>query len=232
MAKLDLNGATHGRPMIKTLTSLVMEVVNGKLVNKGRRMDNDHKESDIKTNPLVGMTAMAHARCRLIEHCMILIENGYQILMNDTDSLVTDCPPEKLKKLLNKHGWKNWLIEGKSKKMKDILGRFDLEEFELHGSVIDEFRCWGLKRYCEICKRPTLVDVIEQNGWWEDGVYCLYRKSAFAGMHDEDQRKILGNVYQKDMKWQSSSKAWVDECYAVRYHDVEAGEEDIWYNGD
>lgn len=231
LAKLDLNGATHGRAMMKVLTADVIEMgVDAKLRTAGKRYTMDNAEHEIKTNPLIGLTAMSHARCRLIEHCMILIENGYQIYMNDTDSLVTDCPPEEMKRLLNANGWKDWIIEDGVKEMSKTLGRFSIEDMKIDGVKVkefQEFRCWGLKRYAEI----VYTDELKENGWVENGKNCLLRKSAFAGMHEEDQRRLLGDTYRESFEWESSSKKWVDECYTIRMHDVCAGKEEIYYEG-
>lgn len=231
MHKLDLNGATHGRAMIRVMTAPVIELRDGKLFNATVKEGKHQTEKDIKTNPLVGMTAMAHARVRLLNHCMDLVEKGYTIYMCDTDSMVTDCPPDVATKIWSDAGWKNWVIHEKdvesmkekykAKKqlipMKKILGKLEVETFgnKDHPEYIgveefDEFRCWGLKRYCEL-----------QHG--------VFRKSAFAGMHDEDQRRLLGGEYKKMFSWESQSKQWLGECYGLRYHDVMAGEEDIWY---
>lgn len=227
LAKLDLNGATHGKPMMKMLTMAIIDMsVDAKLKIRCRAYEEEGAMDHVKTNPIVGMTAMSHARCRLIEHCMILIENGYRIYMNDTDSMVTDCPPGELERLLGMNGWNDWVIHGDSKKMSDILGRFETEKDGLTGTeMFEEFRCWGLKRYAEI----KYTDELTEKGWVENGVNCHLRKSAFAGMHSEDQERILGNVYKERFQWQSSSKKWTGECYALRMHDVDAGKESIWY---
>lgn len=242
--KLDLNGATHGRAMIRLMTSEenmnidITEAIKGTeefmsgvhVVKNGKWEENHDGEPSERTNPLVGMTAMSHARCRLIEHCMTLIEHDYMIYMNDTDSLITDCPPDVMKKLLDESGWNNWIIDGKSKEMDDTLGRFEVEDFKLNGikyTAFDEFRCWGLKRYAEI----MYTDKLEEGGWQEGDHYCVLRKSAFAGMHDEDQKQILGQPYMKQLHWYSTSKKWTDKCYALRNHIVEAEAEDVFAHG-
>ena len=243
--KLDLNGATHGRAMIKLMTAEegvapdIQDALDGiandrfggiHLKSNGRWKDNHEGEPEELTNPLVGMTAMSHARCRLISHCMALIEYGYHIFMNDTDSLVTDAPPSEVDRLLKAEGWENWIIDGKSKEMDDTLGRFEVEGFELNDikyTSFNEFRCWGLKRYAEI----MYTDKLEEGGWQEGDHYCVLRKSAFAGMHDEDQKQILGQPYMKQLHWYSKSKKWTDKCYALRNHIVEAEAEDVFAHG-
>ena len=221
MHKLDLNGATHGRPMIRVLTAPVIEVRDGKLFNCSVKEQRWQGEDDIKTNPIIGMTAMAHARVRLLNHCMDLIDAGYDVYMCDTDSLITDCPPDECARIWEAKGWKKWVLhEGYKGGMKDTLGRMEVEVFkdplkvcpQLKGAEeIDELRCWGLKRYCELLKG-------------------CYRKSAFAGMHDEDQVSLLSGEYKKEFHWVSSGKQWLGECYGIRYHSVDVREESIWWD--
>ena len=108
---------------------------------------------------------MMNARERLIRHCRMITEAGYHIYMCDTDSIVTDCPPDAAKEILGEDAFET--EHGGI----DNLGKFEIESFDGSESF-DEFRCWGLKRYLEL----------------KDG---KYRKSAFAGMHDDIQRKAL-----------------------------------------
>lgn len=211
MHKLDLNGATHGRAMIRVLTAPKIRMGDEWLVNVSVRDGDWAGEGDIQTNPLVGMTAMAHARVRLLDHCMTLKENGWQVLVCDTDSLVTDCPPEECDRLLGMSGWKDWVMHKDERTgMDETLGRLEIEQDRLGAEMFDELRCWGLKRYAEFC----------------DGVM---RKSAFAGMHKEDQEELLGGEWKEKLAWHSTSKKWMGDCYAVRYHCVDAGVENIWY---
>lgn len=243
--KLDLNGATHGRAMIKLMTAEegvapdIQDALDGiandsfggiHLKSYGRWKDNHEGEPEELTNPLVGMTAMSHARCRLISHCMALIEYGYHIFMNDTDSLVTDAPPSEVDRLLKAEGWENWIIDGTSKEMDDTLGRFEVEKYNGEAKIA-RFYCWGLKRYAEFVE-PSLYDLIHGEYFTdEDGLLLRLRKSAFAGMHDEDQKQILGQPYKKQLRWYSKSKKWTDKCYALRNHVVEAEAEDVFAHG-
>ena len=218
MYKLDLNGATHGRAMIRVLTAPKIEMGETWLVNVSKRDNKWAEEKDIQTNPLIGMTAMAHARVRLLNHCMCLIDGGYKIFMCDTDSMVTDCPPEVAKVLLEAEGWGDWVKhrfepkkEGDKPKMDEWLGRLEIEHNKKSGAeMFDEFRCWGLKRYVEL-----------ENG--------KYRKSAFAGMHDDDQKDILSGEYKNELHWDSEHKQWSGDCYAIRKYSVDVAVESIWY---
>ncbi len=203
--KLDLNGACHGKFMQKFLTNDVVEI-QGWHLHKVGTGDEILDKVTAKTNPLVGLTAMAHARCRLIEHCDIVTEAGYRVLMTDTDSMVTDCPPDVLRELLEANGWPDWLIHKGHTSIGEILGRFDQESPDV---PFDEFRCWGLKRYAEFGEGKL-------------------RKSAFAGMHDDDQQKILSEPYSEELRWESTGKKWVGECYAIRPHPVEVIVESVF----
>lgn len=207
--KLDLNGGCHGKAMQKFLTCDIVELDGWHLHRVGKAMDLVEQVS-AKTNPLVGLTCMSHARCRLVEHCDIVTEAGYRVLMTDTDSMVTDCPPDALKQLLDANGWKDWLIPAGEKRMEKTLGRFEQEGPD---SPIDEFRCWGLKRYAEFTQT--------ENG-------LKLRKSAFAGMHDKDQAELLQQEYSEVLDWVSSGKKWVGECYAIRKHDVHVEVESVF----
>ena len=134
---------------------------------------------------MIGFTAMMNARERLVRHCRMISEKGYRIYMCDTDSMVTDCPPEIAKGILGEDAF--------TKEDGDLenLGKFEMETFEGRGEF-DEFRCWGLKRYLELD-------------------HGRYRKSAFAGMHDEIQEDILptwrtdGTEYSWTQKGKHSS---------------------------
>lgn len=219
MFKLDLNGATHGRAMIKILTVDKIAMGETWTYNASKKDGVKAGIEEVQTNPLIGMTAMAHARVRLLNHCMCLKDAGYEIYMCDTDSMVTDCPPEIASALLEEAGWKGWVKhkfkpvrEGDKPKMEEWLGRLEIEQHE-GVEMFDEFRCWGLKRYAEFCCDE-------------------YRKGAFAGMHKEDQPKILSGEYKDSLHWHTTSKAWCGECYAIRKHSVDVNVESIWYEAE
>ena len=216
MHKLDLNGATHGRAMIKILTADKVVMGDTWLVNDSKVNGVRASIDEVQTNPLIGMTAMAHARVRLLNHCMCLKDAGYEIYMCDTDSMVTDCPPEVASALLEADGWCDWVkhkfqkqFEGDRPKMEEWLGRLEIED-KNGVEMFDEFRCWGLKRYAEFCEGK-------------------YRKGAFAGMHKEDQSEILSGEYKDNMHWHTSGKQWCGDCYAIRKHSVDVSVESIWY---
>ena len=155
--KTFMNGGIHGKTITKTHRKKVT------YPDCTRRIERE--ETDPEYCALIGFTAMMNARERLIRHCRLITEGGYHIYMCDTDSMVTDCPPDAAKELLGDDAFET--DHGGI----DNLGKFEIESFDGCESF-DEFRCWGLKRYLEL-----------NNG--------EYRKSAFAGMHDDIQRQAL-----------------------------------------
>ena len=207
--KLDLNGACHGKFLQKFLTCDIVEIDGWHLHRIGTG-DEILDRVTAKTNPLVGLTAMAKARCRLIGHCDIVTEAGYRVYMTDTDSMVTDCPPDVLRELLAANGYPDWLIPEGEKSLEKTLGRFEQESPDV---PFDEFRCWGLKRYAEFGGGKL-------------------RKSAFAGMHEDDQKEILTKPYTEELRWKTTGKRWVGECYAIREHDVEVIVESVYADED
>lgn len=155
--KLFMNGGIHGKTITKTH-------------RKGVRYPDGEREifkeiTDPDYCVMIGFTAMMNARERLIRHCRMIKEWGYEIYMCDTDSMMTDCPPDIAKAIL---GDDAFITEDGGV---NNLGKFEIETFEGRESF-DEFRCWGLKRYLELD-------------------HGRYRKSAFAGIHDELQRQML-----------------------------------------
>ena len=175
--KLFMNGGIHGKTITKTHRKRIV-------------YEHGYKETVRETNEptycfMIGFTAMMNARERLIRHCRMISEQGYTIYMCDTDSMVTDCPPELAHKILGEDTFTR--EDGGI----DNLGKFEMETFEGRGEF-DEFRCWGLKRYLELD-------------------HGRYRKSAFAGMHEEIQEDILptwntdGTVYSWTQKGKHSS---------------------------
>lgn len=163
---------------------------------------------------LIGFTAMMNARERLARHCRVLQEAGIKVMQCDTDSIVARGSEEQVRKVLGEDAFYqegNWRTE---------LGRFEFEEFD-GKNEFDRFKSWGLKRYCEI----------------QDG---KYRKSAFAGMHDEVQAELLphapvdGTVFrwmQKKSKQLKDSDFDVDMTIGriVYRGEMKASLQDIYY---
>lgn len=209
--KLDLNGATHGRPLLRRLTSHDLIVELGEEIHTERKSC-ELSYDELDTCPLQGFVAMSNARVRLITQCMDLIDAGYKIYMCDTDSMITDCPPNVANDIWVNNNRANVLIVGESKKMSDILGKLEIEPFSKHNPklVFDELIVWGLKRYLE-----------KDNG--------EYRKSAFAGMKKELQRGLLMKYDVGDtIEWDQLAKKWVDDCYALRPVHKIVEPEEVW----
>lgn len=160
-AKKAMNGGVHGKTISKTHRKTRVFDKDGEDIEGAEWMET---VGDPKYCFMVGLCALENARCRLLRDCRMLIEAGYTIYMCDTDSLIVDASKEECKRILGDQ--MIWPESSKNKKMKDILGKLDLE------AEFDTFKCWGLKRYCEL----------------KDGV-CV--GSAFAGMHDDLQSQIL-----------------------------------------
>ena len=131
-------------------------------------------------------------------------ECGYEIYMCDTDSMVTDCPPDLAKEILGEDAFET--PDGGI----NNLGKFEIETFNGR-EAFDEFRCWGLKRYLELD-------------------HGEYRKSAFAGMHDDLQKQMLrwwrtdGTKYT----WQQRGKISGEFGKIVGMVLKTAGAEDVW----
>lgn len=197
--KLDMNGGCHGKPMTK-------------IQRKERTFyDGVEKLEDVCGEPqyciLLGFSAMMNARARLLGHCRMLTERGLRVMMCDTDSIVCEGSEEEVRDCIG-----DWFtVDGEGFAN---IGKFEFEKQKRgngKGTVeFDEFRCWGLKRYCEL-----------NNG--------EYRKSAFAGMFDENQEKWLP-------EWDLSDKTIVQERMRdgkygkhMVYMEQRIEVKDIWY---
>lgn len=194
MWKLFMNGGFHGKSITRTRR-------RKKTYFEGQ-VQIVEEVSEPKLNFMIGFTAMMNARERLLRHCRMVLEAGRKVMMCDTDSMVVDCSEKEIRKIIG-----DWFEAGGSQ-MEGNLGRFEVEndkkalkklvrEGVLTQEQMDdigvsedfnEFRCWGLKRYCEI--RNTKYG-------------RLFRKSAFAGMHDEEQEELMN--YETD----GTEYAWV-----------------------
>lgn len=198
MWKLFMNGGFHGKSITKTnrrkKTFFDGEVQNVDEVN------------DPKLCFMIGFTAMMNARERLLRHCRMVLESGHRVMMCDTDSMVTDCSEQEIREIIG-----DWFECG-GHQMDGNLGRFEVEDDKKAlknavkegmltqdqadelgvSSEFDEFRCWGLKRYCEIRNTPF---------------GRLFRKSAFAGMHDANQRELMDwETDGREYEWSQSGK--------------------------
>lgn len=112
--------------------------------------------------------------------------------------------------------------------MEGNLGRFEIENdrkaIEKMGLDIEpsetfpEFKCWGLKRYCEV--RYT-----------EKG--RLQRKSAFAGMHDEEQSNLMDwETDGREYEWKQNGKKTMKYGAVIVEATKHMKAEDIWDNGE
>ena len=195
--KIFMNGGIHGKTITKTHRKKVT------YPDGERRIERE--TTDPEYCALIGFTAMMNARERLVRHCRMITEAGYTIYMCDTDSMVTDCPPDAAKEILGEEAFEK---EGGGI---DNIGTFEIESFEGQEGF-DEFRCWGLKRYLEL-----------NNG--------EYRKSAFAGMHDELQKQMLkwwrtdGTKYTWRQRGRLSGVYGKIVCMVFKT----AGAENVWY---
>lgn len=203
--------------------------IHGKTITKTRRrrrtfFDGKTQLVDEVSEPtmnfLIGFTAMQNARERLLRHCRKVIEAGHKVFMCDTDSMVVDGTVEEIRRILG-----DWFVKGKE--MDQSLGRFEIEDdSELalqHGWEVrqefDIFKCWGLKRYLEIR--------IEDGKEWP-------RKTAFAGMDDDIQTRMLMDMdvdYQVFQWTQKGKQAgpWGAQIVLTVKH---AMAENVWFNGD
>ena len=221
--KLDLNGAVHGKPMQRLLTA-----VRAHITSEGEKERVNAEEPDNDwTNPLVGFTAMADARVRLVSMCQAVQDFGYSVYMCDTDSMITDMHPDLLSVVLEMQGWHDWVKragELKGKPMSETLGRFEIETDEHGREDFDTLFCWGLKRYCEMSEGR-------------------YRKSAFAGMDKsfrkdttdfEDRKtsvqKELLSKGEQTLIWTQKVKKWSGRCNLLVDCVKHAEAQNIWYN--
>ena len=112
--------------------------------------------------------------------------------------------------------------------MEGNLGRFEIETdkkiikkmgLDLEPSqTFPEFKCWGLKRYCEVRYTP-------------DGK--LQRKSAFAGMHDEEQSHLIDwETDGTEYEWVQNGKKTMKYGAVIVDATKHMKAEDIWDNGD
>ena len=204
--KLFMNGGIHGKTITKTHRT--------KIVYKDHIRQREEEINEPQFCFMIGFTAMMNARERLIRHCRMVKQQGYEIYMCDTDSMVTDCPPERMREILGEDAFTH--EDGGI----DNLGKFECETFNGR-EEFDEFRCWGLKRYLELD-------------------HGEYRKSAFAGMHDEIQRELLptwktdgtqyswlqkgrhsshfGKVVEEGVKTAGAQSPWYDPTPSVPKH--------------
>ena len=195
--KTFMNGGIHGKTITKTHRKKVEYPDGERHIIK--------ETTDPEYCALIGFSAMMNARERLIRHCRMITEAGYTIYMCDTDSMVTDCPPDLAKEILGDAAFEK---EGGGI---DNLGTFEIESFE-GNEGFDEFRCWGLKRYLELD-------------------HGQYRKSAFAGMHDEIQKNALiwwrtdGTKYT----WRQRGRVTGPFGKVVEMVYKTAGAENVWF---
>ena len=225
MTKLFLNGGVHGKTITKTHRR--------KRIWDPEEMKVRYEEelSDPELCFLIGFTAMMNGRERLLRHCRMLIEKGYRIMMCDTDSIVVNTSPENVRNAIG-----DWFCQGHE--MNTNLGRFDMENDSkglkkavASGTLtkeqaeeigvsesFDEFRCWGLKRYCEV--RTT-----------EYG--RLFRKSAFAGMHDEAQLELMEVPVEDgfEYEWEQKGKKTGERCAVIVNVTKHMAKEDVWDRG-
>lgn len=202
MWKRAMNAGVHGKTITKTHRQ--------KCVYHTGVRETVEEVTEPKLCALIGFTAMMNARERLLRHCRMVIEAGYRVLMCDTDSMVCECTEEELRKVLGSETFCSGAGFGD-------LGKFEFEE-DFFGRVeFNHFKCWGLKRYCELCERPGEI---------------LLRKTAFAGMHDEVQPMLMD--LKIDMKnffhWKQKTKSWNGYCYVLEDLEKQARAEDIWFH--
>lgn len=217
--KLFMNGGIHGKTITKTHRERRLWDA------ENERFCYEKEENEPNLCFLIGFTAMMNARERLLRDCRTVIEHGYKILMCDTDSMVVNTDADTLRSVL---GTKK-LVTGPT--MAESLGKFDIEtdrkglkKAGLLGQVevsenFDIFKCWGLKRYCEIRTVP--------------GLGRLYRKSAFAGMHDESQTALMDIPvsYEFVYEWTQKGKRTGQYCAEILDTKKHMCAMDVWYHG-
>lgn len=198
MWKLFMNGGFHGKSITRTRRKK-KTYFNGEVQTV-------EEVTEPKLNFMIGFTAMMNARERLLRHCRMVLESGKRVMMCDTDSMVVNCSADEIQEIIG-----DWFEIGGSQ-MEGNLGRFEIEtdkkalkKLVAKGELtkeqmdeigvsaeFDEFRCWGLKRYCEV--RNTRFG-------------RLFRKSAFAGMHDEEQKELMDyETDGREYEWMQSGK--------------------------
>lgn len=200
MWKRAMNAGIHGKTITKTHREKVV-YYNGR--------ETVQELNEPKLCSLIGFTAMMNARERLLRHCRMVIEAGHRVLMCDTDSMVCDCSSEELVRILGEDAFEHGVGF-------NDLGKFEFEEDQFGRREFNVFKCWGLKRYCELNEAPGEV---------------LLRKTAFAGMHDESQYMLMDLPVEmgKMFKWTQDTKHWNGHCYVLDEMEKQAKAEDIWF---
>lgn len=212
-----MNGGIHGKTITKTHREKRI------WIEEERRFGYVEEVSDPKLCFLIGFSAMMNGRERLLKDCRKVIEQGIEIYMCDTDSMVAGCSAARLKEIL-----KDSMVYGSD--MSESLGRFEIENDKkglkkagLIGKAevsedFDEFKCWGLKRYCEIRNI--------------DGYGRLYRKSAFAGMHDEAQEQLMDVPvdFDYEFEWTQKGKRTGEYCAEILDTVKHMSAKDVWYH--
>lgn len=226
--KDNMNGGVHGKTITKTHRKQVT-YENGK-----KEFKNVINEPEYCA--LIGFTGMMQRRCALLKACRQIQEAGHPVLMCDTDSIVTQATEEDVRKVFGDLIAEELDVKGMVERYKgypydrepedeidlvppecrekilSTLGKFELEKDDEGNVEFDEFRCWGLKRYLELN-------------------HGEYRKSAFASMHKDVQRKVL-----MDFPIDGTVKSWTQKGkkrgkYTNLILNVtkSAKLEDIWY---
>lgn len=210
-AKLNLNGGIHGKTITKSQREKRVFARDGE--DDEERWVAESTEAQFCI--MIGFTAMQNARARLLKHCRAIEDAGFTIYMCDTDSLITDATAEQVREILG-----DACIQPGEKGIQ-ILGRLELEaEFTC-------FKCWGLKRYCE------LDGFIPERS---DMFAGFVIGSAFAGMHEELQERLLpfwktdGTLYS----WKQLSKRRLKRDHGTILEPAEkhAGSRDVWWRDD
>lgn len=235
--KDNMNGGVHGKTITKTHRKSLTYA-------EGYR-----HTVDVVNDPdycsLIGFTGMMQRRYALLRDCRRIQEKyGRVVMMCDTDSMVVKLTEDQVKEFFGheiadenicdgltvKQMVKKLMAEGKDwmaemRRYKDNitgeLGKFEIEENKVTGgTMFEELRCWGLKRYLEI-----------ENG--------EYRKSAFAGMSDKATCDWSDNVGQRILmdapvgeevfSWCQNGSKRGNYGKMIREGMKSARMEDIWY---
>lgn len=196
--KLYMNGGIHGKTITKTRRKKVI------YPDGIKQVVDEVNEPELCA--LIGFTAMMNARERLVRDGRLLQLEGHKVMMCDTDSIVVNTSEAEVRRIL---GPEKFVTEDGGIRN---LGKFEFETDSEGNTEFDEFRCWGLKRYCEIN-------------------HGQYRKSAFAGMHEEFQEELLpewetdGTVYE----WQQNMSCQDDYGKVIMLRKKHAKAENIWF---
>lgn len=215
MWKLFMNGGFHGKSITKTHRTR-KTFFNGVQATV-------NETSEPKLCFMLGFTAMMNARTRLLRHCRKVIESGHRVMMCDTDSMVTDCSEKEIRALFG-----DWLCSETTICMEENLGRFEIETDRkalrklgmLESGVSAEFqrfKCWGLKRYCEMRV-------------FSDGY--VTRKTAFAGMHDEEQETLCSlETDGTEYEWTQTGKRTMKYGATIVQVTKHMKAENVWDEG-